>query len=324
MELEYITEKNTPTKEEIMQYMKLPLVLFQDAEYKETLSLPAKVLYCFLLDRSGLSIMNAESFTDSSGRAFVFYSWDEAMDMLQCGRQKVSKVFKELEKSGLIERKSRGLGKSPKIFVKKFKNEIYAKEEICESVTAMESSDKYENHTHEYENHTCYIESDLPEQDLPCLNLSSEKIDECNKDQISYEACLNRAEQQIAEKKNLEADYSALIMDIDDSVSESKQKLQQDRQELAAVMAWAYATQKPALKIGGINVSIKTVRKKLSCITANHASKILHNLGKCQSRIRNRRNYLLTCLFHEADNPDIFRSKTRNASVYESFVYNLN
>ena len=57
-------------------------------------------------------------------------------------------------------------------------------------------------------------------------------------------------------------------MDIDDSVSESKQKLQQDRQELAAVMAWAYATQKPALKIGGINVSIKTVRKKLSCITA--------------------------------------------------------
>lgn len=51
MTLEYITEKNAPTDAEIMQYMKLPLILFKEENFKETLSLSAKVLYCFLLDR---------------------------------------------------------------------------------------------------------------------------------------------------------------------------------------------------------------------------------------------------------------------------------
>ena len=35
MTLEYITEKNAPTEAEIVQYMKLPLVLFKTAEFKE-------------------------------------------------------------------------------------------------------------------------------------------------------------------------------------------------------------------------------------------------------------------------------------------------
>lgn len=47
MTLEYITEKNAPTEAEIVQYMKLPLVLFKTAGFKEELSLAAKVLYCF-------------------------------------------------------------------------------------------------------------------------------------------------------------------------------------------------------------------------------------------------------------------------------------
>mgnify|MGYP001245686069 CR=1 FL=1 len=88
MTLEYITEKNAPTEAEIVQYMKLPLVLFKTAEFKEELSLAAKVLYCFLLDRSNLSLKNADRFTDKNGRAFVYFSWDEAMDTLQCARQK--------------------------------------------------------------------------------------------------------------------------------------------------------------------------------------------------------------------------------------------
>ena len=41
MTLEYITEKNAPTEAEIVQYMKLPLVLFKTAEFKEELSLAA-------------------------------------------------------------------------------------------------------------------------------------------------------------------------------------------------------------------------------------------------------------------------------------------
>ena len=49
MTLEYITEKNAPTEAEIVQYMKLPLVLFKTAEFKEELSLAAKVPRSFYL-----------------------------------------------------------------------------------------------------------------------------------------------------------------------------------------------------------------------------------------------------------------------------------
>ena len=70
MTLEYITEKNAPTEAEIVQYMKLPLVLFKTAEFKEELSLAAKVLYCFLLDRSNLSLKNADRFTEDLMRKY--------------------------------------------------------------------------------------------------------------------------------------------------------------------------------------------------------------------------------------------------------------
>lgn len=45
MTLEYITEKNAPTDAEIMQYMKLPLILFKEENFKETLSLSGKRCY---------------------------------------------------------------------------------------------------------------------------------------------------------------------------------------------------------------------------------------------------------------------------------------
>lgn len=138
MTLEYITEKNAPTEAEIVQYMKLPLVLFKTAGFKEELSLAAKVLYCFLLDRSNLSLKNADRFTDKDGRAFVYFSWDEAMDTLQCARQKVSKTFKELVHSGLIEKEDCGIAKHPKIYVMRFYNDIPKEavtEETCQTVT---------------------------------------------------------------------------------------------------------------------------------------------------------------------------------------------
>ena len=109
MTLEYITEKNAPTEAEIVQYMKLPLVLFKTAGFKEELSLAAKVLYCFLLDRSNLSLKNADRFTDKNGRAFVYFSWDEAMDTLQCASQQDFQgtgAFRSDRKGGLRDCKA--------------------------------------------------------------------------------------------------------------------------------------------------------------------------------------------------------------------------
>lgn len=324
MRLEYITEKNAPTDAEIMQYMKLPLVLFKETGFKETLSLAAKVLYCFLLDRSNLSLKNSESFTDHSGRAFIFFSWEEAMDTLQCARQKVSKTFKELERSGLIVKVSRGLGKSPKIYVMRFyntvseKSEKQIKEVTCEEKCQITAeSAEYENHTAGYENHTRYIESDLPETDLPFVDHSApvekaaresnietveRQTDEASK--LSYEENLEQAQRQVTSEKTKRFGKNAIA-------------------ELSEIIAWASTTAKETLKVGGVSIRTDNVRKKLRSLTSDQAAEVMENLNKGNYRILNRRGYLLTCLYNAAGN---FRSnvpKSDNAAAYQSFVYNL-
>lgn len=293
MTLEYITEKNAPTEAEIVQYMKLPLVLFKTAGFKEELSLAAKVLYCFLLDRSNLSLKNADRFTDKNGRAFVYFSWDEAMDTLQCARQKVSKTFKELVHSGLIEKEDCGIAKHPKIYVMRFYNDIPKEavtEETCQTVTNFV----------EYENHTRYIESDLPQTNLPFSDLSAKpKSDSA----ASYEKKLEQAQTQVTSEKTKRFGSKAIA-------------------EIAAILAWVAKTAKKTLKVGGVEMQTETVREKLQTLTAEQTAEVMKNTAN--RKTRNRRSYLLTCLYHAADSMAASAiPRSENADAYESFIFNL-
>ena len=82
------------------------------------LSTDAKTLYGILLDRMGLSVKNG--WLDEQGRVYIIFPVQEVMDALGCADNKAAKLFRELEKFGLIERKRRGLGKPDLIYVKNF------------------------------------------------------------------------------------------------------------------------------------------------------------------------------------------------------------
>ena len=74
------------------------------------ISADAKLLYGILLDRMNLSAKNG--WLDEKGRVYIIYTLEETMAALNCGNQKATKLFNELEKKcGLIERKRQGLGK---------------------------------------------------------------------------------------------------------------------------------------------------------------------------------------------------------------------
>ena len=102
---------------EMFSYFRVPKILFRDIKFKD-LSTDAKTLYSILLDRMGLSVKNG--WLDEQGRVYIIFPVQEVMDALGCADNKATKLFRELEKFGLIERKRRGLGKPNLIYVKNF------------------------------------------------------------------------------------------------------------------------------------------------------------------------------------------------------------
>jgi len=102
---------------EMFSYFRVPKILFRDIKFKD-LSTDAKTLYGILLDRMGLSVKNG--WLDEQGRVYIIFPVQEVMDALGCADNKATKLFRELEKFGLIERKRRRLGKPNLIYVKNF------------------------------------------------------------------------------------------------------------------------------------------------------------------------------------------------------------
>ena len=102
---------------EMFSYFRVPKILFRDIKFKD-LPTDAKTLYGILLDRMGLSVKNG--WLDEQGRVYIIFPVQEVMDALGCADNKATKLFRELEKFGLIERKRRGLGKPNLIYVKNF------------------------------------------------------------------------------------------------------------------------------------------------------------------------------------------------------------
>ena len=102
---------------ELFSFYRLPKVLFTDPQFRG-ISAEAKILYGLLLDRMSLSIKSG--WLDKQGRVYIIFTADEIMEALCCADNKATKLMKELEGCGLIERKRRGLGKPSLIYVKNF------------------------------------------------------------------------------------------------------------------------------------------------------------------------------------------------------------
>ena len=75
-----------------------------------------------MLERMSLSIKNG--WLDEKNRVYIIFTHEEAQQSMNCGRDKCTKIFKELEDIGLICRKKRGMGKPALIFVKNFVHDI--------------------------------------------------------------------------------------------------------------------------------------------------------------------------------------------------------
>lgn len=99
-------------------FYRIPKLLFKN-EYFKNLSSDAKILYGLMLDRMSLSIKN--QWFDEQNRAYIYFSIEDIMELLNCGRNKAVKSLQELDDEngiGLIEKRRQGFGKANIIYVK--------------------------------------------------------------------------------------------------------------------------------------------------------------------------------------------------------------
>lgn len=115
-------------------FYRIPKLLFTDNRFAK-LSIEAKLLYGIMLDRMALSIKN--NWLDNLNRVYIYFTVEDASEMLSIGNTKMIRIFAELDTVkgiGLIERKKQGQGKPTIIYVKNF------------STLAFEGTDKAQEH----------------------------------------------------------------------------------------------------------------------------------------------------------------------------------
>ena len=114
----------TPYKiTETLEYMfyQVPMELFFNANYKNNLSLEAKMLYGLLLSQLTLSIKN--NWQDENGDVYIILTREKAQELLNISDKTATKAFKQLNKCKLIYEKKQGQTKPNLIYVGKIEHD---------------------------------------------------------------------------------------------------------------------------------------------------------------------------------------------------------
>lgn len=101
-------------------YYQMPQELFCNEKYKK-ISIEAKVIYAFLLNRMNLSRMN--KWINDKGEIYLIYTRKEIQNKLNLSDKPVTRAFKELREINLIKEERQGFGKPNLIYIGKIEQE---------------------------------------------------------------------------------------------------------------------------------------------------------------------------------------------------------
>ena len=119
-------------------FYQMPQELFDNEEYKN-LSIEAKVIYSFLLNRMKLSKIN--HWVNDQGEIYLIYTRKEIQNKLNLSDKPVTRAFKELRDINLIKEEKQGFGKPNLIYIGKIEHEeIETNDIINDYGTEMDSA----------------------------------------------------------------------------------------------------------------------------------------------------------------------------------------
>ena len=257
---------------ELFSFYRIPKLLFQDSRF-QPLSTDAKTLYGILLDRMSLSARNG--WLDKAGRVFIIYTVQEVQDSLGCADKKATKLLRELEEYGLIERKRRGLGKPDLIYVKNFSSES--------SKTPYLNRDNDDSGS-----------SKIACQD-PVKSRGIKKKE--NKTEMNNTNPILSDESEKVKNRELLEEYFSCSLEIDLLLrlySDDEDTIYQ----IVNLLVDTCATNRKTLRIAGDDKPAEVVRSRFMKLNADHIRFVLKCLAENSSPIRNMKQYLLASLYN--------------------------
>ena len=257
---------------ELFSFFRIPKALFQEQRF-QNLSTDAKTLYGILLDRMSLSVKN--EWFDKKGRVFIIFTIEDVKRTLRCADNKATRLLRELEKFGLIERKRRGQGKPCLVYVKNF-----SAESSKESVKNRDNDDS--------------CGSKIACQD-PVKSRGIKKKE--NKTEMNNTNLILSDESEKMKNRELLEEYFSHSLEIDLLL-----RLYPDDEDtlyqIVNLLVDTCATNRKLLHIAGDDKPAEVVRSRFMKLNADHIHFVLKCLAENSNPIRNMKQYLLASLYN--------------------------
>ena len=283
-------------------FYRIPKQLFTLEEFKK-LSSDAKILYALMLDRVSLSIKN--DWIDDQGRVYIFFSVEEVMEQVGCGKNKAIKCLKELDMEtgiGLIQKHRQGIGKANIIYVRTFvpdeKQTSESPENKLPDVCKGESNKTNKSNNNRNNNKYHLILSEVEErkekydlkdeircdgdklfQTTPATVPSSREPGDRSAIMKAYKALI---------RKNIEYDNLMTFPEVDHELA----------REIYELIVETVLCLGKDIVISSNRYPAEVVRSRFLKLNYMHVRYVMECLEKNTAKVKNIRKYLLAALFN--------------------------
>ena len=271
---------------ELFSFYRIPKALFLESRF-QNLSTDAKTLYGILLDRMSLSAKNG--WLDEQNRVFIIFTIEDVKRALCCADNKATKLLRELEEFGLIERKRRGLGRPSLVYVKNF--------------SADSSKTRFQNR----ENHESGgFKSASQDPAKPRCNKTDKNNTEMNETYpFNSEETDGMSQREQLEKyfsQSLEVELLLRLCPDDEDII----------YQIVDLLVDTCATKRKILRIAGDDRPAEVVRSRFMKLNADHIKFVLKCLAENSSPIRNMKQYLLASLYNAPTTMQLYYQNQTN------------
>ena len=244
------------TEADQFSFYRIPKALFTDSYFKD-LSSDAKILYGLMLDRMSLSIKN--QWFDDKNRAYIYFSIEDIMELLNCGRNKAIKSMRELDDETGIANFMKSQNQTSRSPENKLQ-EVYISNPNNTNLSDTEMNDNKSNHI---------------------ISVDEKRFDSDNRSE-DYQAYENLVKETI-DYESLEVTHHDDMRQVDEIVNLIVETVMCKNDKILIASNWYPAS---------------LVKKKFLMLTYSHIEYVLHCMSGNTTKVKNIKKYLLAALFN--------------------------